>query len=102
MKTIKVTKITVNGVGSREAITCTARCRRVTVREDPTVTDWPTTDYNVSDVATGGTYTHRKLGTQCQVAEAPHGHPFSVGEVVGYIETAGTDGTPSGSSTFEI
>lgn len=102
MKTIKTIKITVNGIGEREAITCPMRCRRVTVREDPTVASWPTTDYNVSDVATGGDYTHRSMGLSMVVADAPQGHDFSPSETVAYIETADTDGTPSGSSTFEV
>lgn len=101
MKTIRIYKFTVNGVGDREPITVAQECRRVTVREDPTVASWPTTDYNISDVASGGTYTHLKLGLSKVVAENLSGGIFRSGEIVGYIETSDADGTPSGSTTFE-
>ena len=89
---------TVNGVGDREAIIASQTCREITIREKPTVALWPTTDYNVSNVASGGNYTHRKLGTN-YTFRSPSS--FYAGEIVGYVETALADGTPSGSSTFE-
>lgn len=97
-RTVAIIDLPVNGVGDREAVTVSEYCWLVEIQEKSTVTPWPTTDYNVSDVVSGGTYKHKKLGTPWAF---PEGN-FRPGEIVGYVETALPDGTPSGSSTFEV
>ena len=97
VKTVVTTDFLVNGVGDREAVTVSQYCWRVSIREKRTVAGWPTLDYNVSDVPSGGGFTHIKLGLTFPF---PEGN-FSPGETVGYVETALADGTPSGSTTFE-
>ncbi len=96
-KTVVTTDFPVNGVGDREAVTVSQYCWRVSIREKRTGAGWPTLDYNVSDVPSGGGFTHIKLGLTFPF---PGGN-FSPGETVGYVETALADGTPSGSTTFE-
>ena len=97
-RTVSIIDLAVNGAGNREAVTVTEYCWLVEILEKRTVANWPTTDYNVSDVASGGTYTHKKLGTSFSF---PEGN-FIPNDIVGYVETSLANGTPSGSSTFEV
>ena len=51
---------TVNDAGNREPITVTGNPRKVTIIELNTGAAWPTTDYEISNVISGGT-AHRVL-----------------------------------------
>ena len=90
--------MTVNGVGDREAVKSPGYFKMVRIQEKATVASFPTVEFNVSNVASGGSYEHKKLG-ESHVFTSPT--CYVTGEVVGYVETALSDGTPSGSSTFE-
>ena len=89
----KTRTVTVNSVAAT-AIAAAVYSSELTVNEDPSVANWPTTDYLVSKptsadaqrrIPAGQAYTFRR-----------NAGVFVPGEVVGYVQTV------SGSTTFAV
>lgn len=97
MAAIKVLTFTVNDAGSREAVTVTNRCRFVEIREKNTGGTWNPTDYEVSDVATGGSVSRRSAGTPFFFEPRKGSQAFAPGETIGFVATL----TVPSSVTFE-
>lgn len=84
---------TVNDAGNRERVQVQTQCSKVTIREDPSVSNWPTTDYEIAEAASGGDAARCKAGTSYTFS-APSGYFFRATETVGYVAAI------SGSTTF--
>jgi hypothetical protein len=66
----------------------------IVVGENPSVANWPTTDYDVWKVtASGATVGPRRVALGREYAFESRGAPFAQGQVVGYIQ-------PTTTSTF--
>ena len=85
------TLFTVTNSGPREAVVAATFCNKITIREDPSVANWPTTDFQVSNTPTGSQVAQRPSGTEFQFKQKL----YSPGQVVGYVETI------TGSTTFQ-
>ena len=92
------TTFTVNSIGEPEPVTAHTECQRITIKEDPSVSGWPTTDYLITGSVPGSTPIRCPAGSE-YIFEASSGanliQPFKVGTIVGYIETV------TGSTTFQ-
>jgi hypothetical protein len=86
--------MTVNNVGDPEPVIAHIECRSITVKEDPSVSGWPTVDYKVTGAVAGSTPIQCPAGTE-YTFEATYMQCFAPGEIVGYVETV------SGSTTFQ-
>ena len=94
MANIRVFTFSVNNAGNREAIQVSDYCSKFEIMEDPSVANWPTQDYKISDVATGGTAVQRSAGTPF-FFDRKLGKQYSPNETIAYIETL------SGVTTFQ-
>ena len=83
----RVFNFTVNNIGNREAIQVSADCACFEIIEDPGNANWPTEDYKISDVATGGTSVQRKGGVPLTFDRKGNGQRYGPNETFGYIET---------------
>lgn len=91
---MKTSTFVANDLLSPEAVVCTVACRSITIGEDPSVTGWPTTDYNIYGKDPGSTAVRRPAGTQFTFEKESRQSAFSPGMIVGYVETV------TGSTTF--
>lgn len=91
---MKTSTFTVNNLSSPEAVVCTVACRSITIGEDPSVTGWPTSDYNIYGKDAGSTAIRRPSGTQFTFERTSRQSAFAPSEIVGYVETV------TGSTTF--
>ena len=91
MSTGKTQQLTVNS-GARSAITAFGPATEIVIQEDPSVANWPTTDFLVSKpgsadtqrrVQAGGQYVFRKIMGI-----------YQAGDTIGYVQTV------AGSTTF--
>ncbi len=81
----KTCLISCNNVADPEPVKVLTICRRVIVREDPSIgVCWPTTDYFVFESETDPGPTRRMAG-EAHTFEKPGG--FKPGEVVGFLAT---------------
>jgi len=90
--------ITVNNAGNREAITAFTICKRIWIQESPSVTNWPTSDFETSDVASGGQAASYKAGTTPPYFK-PQSGQFYPGDIAGYA--ALIPASPGASTTFQ-
>lgn len=74
------------------AVTASIWTKRVIISEDPSVANWPTTDFLIKAPETTNTPIRRVLGTSF-VFESDV--PFPAGKVVGYVANV------TGSTTFQ-
>jgi len=84
---------TVNAVGDPEAVTTGSNTSRVTIAEDPSVSGWPTSDYNVMAPSSDSTAIRKAAGTMFTFK--PSFGQWPPDTIIGYVETV------SGSTTFQ-
>lgn len=83
----------VNNLADPEPITVATECRHVIIGEDPSVTNWPTTDYQIKG-ASSNNFVQCAAGTKFEFHSTVNEPPFRAGQVIGYVQTV------SGSTTF--
>lgn len=93
---MKTSTFTVNNVGDPEPVIATIDCREITIGEDPSVADWPTTDYEVKGTVQDSSFVRRPAGTTFQFLKANGLASFGKGQIVGYVQTV------TGSTTFQM
>ena len=84
--------VTFNNVGDRDELVTVRVCKKVVITEDRKNANWPTTEYNWSDVASGGVVITRKRGEETIFEKhTPDGRIilYSAGERVAFFETIG-------------
>lgn len=89
MARLQVFLFTVNDAGNREAITAATRCRKVTIIEQNLGASWPTTEYEVGDVISGGV-AQRIMAGQAKVflpSQRENMQMWEPGEIIGYAAT---------------
>ena len=89
----KTNTFSVNDSGDPEAVIVATVCRKVGVGEDPSVANWPTTDFKV--------YRPDKTNTSRQIPagvsyifQKPDGQFYNPGDTAGYVATV------TGATTF--
>jgi len=88
------TTFTVNASGDPEPVIAHTECTEIIVKEDPSVSGWPTVDYNVLGSVSGSTRIRCAAGTEHRFP-ASWQQAFKPGDIVGYVETV------TGSTTFQ-
>jgi hypothetical protein len=89
---MKTNTFTVNNAGDPEPVIVETVCKSITIREDPSVATWPTTDYRIFKPTKTDTPLV-KLAGESYVFDRRGGF-FFPGDVAGYVETI------SGSTIF--
>ena len=77
---------------SDTAITTTVFTKKVVIQEDPSVANWPTTDYKLKFPDASATAIRRPAGTSWEIT--CDGAGFAAGRTIGYVSTV------SGTTTF--
>jgi hypothetical protein len=91
---IKTSTFTVNDIGDPEPVIVSIDCKQVMIGEDPSVSGWPTTDYQVKGIEASSDWIQCAAGTKFIFQSTVNAPPFSANQVVGYVQTI------SGSTTF--
>jgi|SRR3989304_5183236 len=91
MDTIRPREVTFNNAGDKDELVTVGVCRRITVKESPKNTGWPTTEWDWADAATGGNENRETFGGSkvFEKGNGPDGKPIFYGPVerVTFIET---------------
>lgn len=77
---------------SDTAITTTVAGNSVVISEDPSVADWPTTDFNIKLPASTNTAIRRSSGTAFEIVSD---QIIPAGKTIGYVSTV------TGTTTFQ-
>jgi hypothetical protein len=91
---MRTSTFTVNSTGDPEPIIVGTNCRKVTVGEDASVSNWPTTDYLVYGTDKQSTPVQRPAGSLTVIERGSAQSAFNKGSIVGYVATV------TGSTTF--
>lgn len=84
--------LTFNSISKTPIVALTV-CRRIRIREDPSVSNWPTVTYIINVPTSSDSPAYKNPGEE-HPFEKPGKNYFQVGEIAGY------GSTPSGSSSF--
>lgn len=88
----RIRKVTFNNAGDRDELTTVGVCKKVIVKEDPSNANWPTTEWDFGDAASGGNEIRKSFGEshvfEKQNNSGSRNTPlFSPGERIAFIET---------------
>lgn len=84
---------TVDSIGDPEPIQVVSSCRKVVIREDVSVSGWPTVEFNVMAPLQASPKVRYTNGESMSLVAENKGY-FKVGSIIGYIEAV------SGSALF--
>jgi len=82
----KTSTFSVDNVGDPEPVIIDTNCTEVMFGEDPSVANFPTTDWTLRAPSKTDTPIRQEIGTQ-KVMRPPKGHTFDIGQIVAYVAT---------------